>query len=122
MKFYKCEHCGNIIAMVKDAGVPVVCCGQKMTELVPNTEDAAQEKHVPVYEQKGNILEVTVGSVEHPMAEEHHIEWIALQTDKGNQRKVLKPGDAPKADFALLDGEEVQAIYAYCNLHGLWMA
>lgn len=122
MKFYKCEHCGNIIAMVKDAGVPVVCCGQKMTELVPNTEDAAQEKHVPVYEQKGNILEVTVGSIEHPMAEEHHIEWIALQTDKGNQRKVLKPGDAPKADFALLDGEEVQAIYAYCNLHGLWMA
>lgn len=120
MKFYRCEHCGNIIAMVKDAGVPVVCCGQKMTELVPNTEDAAQEKHVPVYEKKSNILEVTVGSVEHPMAEEHHIEWIALQTDKGNQRKVLKPGDAPKADFALLDGEEVQAIYAYCNLHGLW--
>ena len=122
MKFYKCEHCGNIIAMVKDAGVSVVCCGQKMTELVPNTEDAAQEKHVPVYEKKSNILEVTVGSVEHPMAEEHFIEWIALQTDKGNQRKVLKPGDAPKADFALLDGEEVQAIYAYCNLHGLWMA
>jgi len=122
MKFYRCEHCGNIIAMVKDAGVPVVCCGQKMTELVQNTEDAAQEKHVPVYEQKGNILEVTVGSVEHPMAEEHHIEWIALQTDKGNQRKVLKPGDAPKADFALLDGEKIQAIYAYCNLHGLWKA
>ena len=122
MKFYKCEHCGNIIAMVKDAGVTVVCCGQNMTELIPNTEDAAQEKHVPVYEQKGNILEVTVGSVEHPMAEEHHIEWIALQTDKGNQRKVLKPGDAPKADFALLDGEKIQAIYAYCNLHGLWMA
>lgn len=120
MKFYRCEHCGNIIAMVKDAGVPVVCCGQKMTELVPNTEDAAQEKHVPVYEQKGNILEVTVGSVEHPMAEEHHIEWIALQTDRGNQRKVLKPGDEPKADFALLDGEKIQAIYAYCNLHGLW--
>ena len=108
--------------MVKDVGVPVICCGQKMTELVPNTEDAAQEKHVPVYEKKSNILEVAVGSVEHPMAEEHHIEWIALQTDKGNQRKVLKPGDAPKADFALLDGEEVQAIYAYCNLHGLWMA
>ena len=122
MKFYKCEHCGNIIAMVKDVGVPVICCGQKMTELVPNTEDAAQEKHVPVYEKKSNILEVAVGSVEHPRAEEHHIEWIALQTDKGNQRKVLKPGDAPKADFALLDGEEVQAIYAYCNLHGLWMA
>ena len=122
MKFYICEHCGNIIAKVKDAGVPVVCCGEKMKELVPNTEDAAQEKHAPVCEEKGNIVEVTVGSVEHPMLEEHYIEWIALQTDKGNQRKALKPGEAPKADFALLDGEKVVAVYAYCNLHGLWKA
>lgn len=122
MKFYKCEHCGNIIAMVKDAGVPVVCCGQKMTELVANTEDAAQEKHVPVYEVKGNIVEVTVGSVEHPMLEEHYIQWIALQTNLGNQRKALKPGEAPKAAFALLDGETVEAVYEYCNLHGLWKA
>lgn len=122
MKFYICEHCGNIIAKVKDAGVPVVCCGEKMKELVPNTEDAAQEKHVPVCEVKGNIVEVTVGSVEHPMVEEHYIEWIALQTDKGNQRKALKPGEAPKVDFALLDGEKVVAVYAYCNLHGLWKA
>lgn len=122
MKFYICEHCGNIIAKVKDAGVPVVCCGEKMKELVPNTEDAAQEKHVPVCEVKGNTVEVTVGSVEHPMLEEHYIEWIALQTDKGNQRKALKPGEAPKVDFALLDGEKVVAVYAYCNLHGLWKA
>lgn len=120
MKFYRCEHCGNIIAMVKDTGVPVVCCGQKMTELVPNTEDAAKEKHVPVYEKKSNILEVTVGSVEHPMAEEHFIEWIALQTDKGNQRKILKPGETPKVEFAIFDDEKVEAVYAYCNLHGLW--
>ena len=122
MKFYICEHCGNIIAKVKDAGVPVVCCGEKMKELVPNTEDAAQEKHVPAYELKGNVVEVTVGAVEHPMLEEHYIEWIALQTDKGNQRKQLKPGDAPKASFALLDGEKLEAVYAYCNLHGLWKA
>ena len=122
MKFYVCEHCGNIIAMVKDSGVPVMCCGQKMTELVPNTEDAAQEKHVPVCELKGTTVEVTVGSVEHPMIDEHYIEWIALQTDRGNQRKALKPGEAPKAEFAILDGEEVIAVYAYCNLHGLWKA
>lgn len=122
MKFFICEHCGNIIAMVKDAGVPVMCCGQKMTELVANTEDAAQEKHVPVYELKGNILEVTIGEVEHPMLEEHHIEWIAVQTDKGNQRKMLKAGDAPKAEFAILDDEKVEAVYEYCNLHGLWKA
>lgn len=122
LKFYICEHCGNIIAKVKDAGVPVMCCGQKMTELVPNTEDAAQEKHVPVCEVKGNIVEVKVGSVEHPMVDEHYIEWIALQTDLGNQRKALKPGEAPKVEFALLDGEKVVAVYAYCNLHGLWKA
>ena len=122
MKFYICEHCGNIIAKVKDAGVPVVCCGEKMKELVPNTEDAAQEKHVPVYEAKGNVVEVNVGAADHPMLEEHYIEWIALQTDKGNQRKALRPGAAPHASFALLDGEQVEAVYAYCNLHGLWKA
>ena len=122
MKFYICEHCGNIIAKVKDAGVPVVCCGEKMKELVPNTEDAAQEKHVPVYEVKGNVVEVNVGAADHPMLEEHYIEWIALQTDKGNQRKALRPGAAPHASFALLDGEQVEAVYAYCNLHGLWKA
>ena len=122
MKFYICEQCGKIIAMVKDAGVPVMCCGQKMTELVPNTEDAAQEKHVPVYEVKDNIVEVTVGSVDHPMLDEHYIQWIAIQTDKGNQRKALKPGEAPKAAFALLEGEKLEAVYEYCNLHGLWKA
>ena len=122
MKFYICEHCGNIIAKVKDAGVPVVCCGEKMKELVPNTEDAAQEKHVPVYEVKGNVVEVNVGAADHPMLEEHFIEWVALQTDKGNQRKALRPGAAPHATFALLDGEQVEAVYAYCNLHGLWKA
>ena len=122
MKFYRCEHCGNIIAMVKDKGVPVMCCGQKMTEIVPGTTDAAVEKHVPVYEIKDNMLCVCVGEVEHPMAEEHYIEWIAVQTASGNQRKILKPGDAPKATFALVEGDEVQAVYAYCNLHSLWKA
>lgn len=121
-KFYICKHCGNIVAMVKDAGVPVVCCGERMAELIPGTSDGAAEKHVPVYVVDGNLVNVTVGAVEHPMLENHYIEWISIQTNYGNQRKVLKPGEAPKASFALLEGEKVEAVYAYCNLHGLWKA
>ena len=122
MKFYICEHCGNIIAMVKDKGVPVMCCGQKMTLIEPGTTDAAVEKHVPVYEVRDGKVYVTVGEVEHPMLPEHYIEWIAVQTTQGNQRKQLKPGDAPKACFAICEGEEIEAVYAYCNLHSLWKA
>ena len=120
--FFICEHCGNIIAMVEDKGVPVMCCGQKMTELVPGTTDAAAEKHIPVYKTEGNKVYVTVGEVEHPMTEEHYIQWVSLQTKLGNQRKALKPGDAPKTCFALCDGDEIEAVYAYCNLHSLWKA
>ena len=119
-KFFICEHCGHIIAMVKNAGVPVMCCGQKMTELVPGTTDAAVEKHVPSYVVEGNKVIVTVGEVEHPMAEEHYIEWVSIQTKQGNQRKALKPGEAPKICFSICEGDEVEAVYAYCNLHGLW--
>lgn len=122
LKFYICEHCGNIVAKVKDAGVPVVCCGQKMKEIVPGTTDASVEKHVPVWEVKDNKLYVTVGAAEHPMLPAHYIEWIAVQTTAGNQRKALAPGQPPKAVFALLEGEQVVAVYAYCNLHGLWKA
>ena len=122
MKFYICAYCGNIVAMVNDTGAPISCCGENMKEIIPGTVDAAVEKHVPVYEVSGNKVCVTVGAAEHPMAEEHHIAWIALQTTSGNQRKVLKPGAAPKACFALCEGDEVVAVYAYCNLHGLWKA
>ena len=121
-KFFICEHCGNIIAMVKDSGVPVVCCGEPMKEIVPGAKDAAAEKHVPVYTVDGNSVSVVVGSVEHPMQPEHYIEWISLQTKQGNQRKQLKPGDKPEVSFALCDGDEVEAVYAYCNLHSLWKA
>jgi len=121
-KFYICEHCGNIIAMVKDSGVPVMCCGQKMKELVPGATDAAVEKHVPVYQIDGNVVTVTVGSAEHPMLPEHNIEWVSLQTKQGNQRKALRPGDKPVVRFAICDGDEVEAVYAYCNLHSLWKA
>ena len=122
MKFYRCAHCGQIIAIVKGTGVPVMCCGQAMEEIVPGTVDASLEKHVPVYEVKDGKVKVTVGSVEHPMLDEHYIEWIALQTKQGNQRKSLKPGDAPSACFSICDDDEVVAVYEYCNLHGLWKA
>ncbi len=121
-KFYICEHCGNIVAIVKNAGVPVMCCGQKMKEIIPGTTEAAAEKHIPVYEVKDNKVYVTVGSTEHPMLPEHYIEWVSLQTTAGNQRKALKPGDEPKVCFALCEGEQVEAVYAYCNLHSLWKA
>lgn len=121
-KFFICEHCGNIVARVKDSGVPIVCCGEAMKELVANTTDAAVEKHVPVYQVEGNTVSVTVGSVDHPMLAAHYIEWISLQTKQGNQRKILKPNDAPKACFALCEGDAVEVVYAYCNLHGLWKA
>lgn len=121
-KFYICSHCGNIIAKVKDVGVPVMCCGQKMTEIVPGTTEASHEKHIPVYQVEGNIVTVRVGAVDHPMAPEHFIEWVSLQTKQGNQRKVLTPGQEPVVRFALCEGDEVEAVYAYCNLHGLWKA
>ena len=121
-KFYVCSHCGNIIAKVKDVGVPVMCCGQKMTEIVPGTTEASHEKHIPVYQVEGNIVTVRVGAVDHPMAPEHFIEWVSLQTKQGNQRKLLTPGQEPVVRFALCEGDEVEAVYAYCNLHGLWKA
>lgn len=119
-KFYICEHCGNIITMVKDAGVPLMCCGQKMKEITPGTTDAAVEKHVPVYKTEDSLVTVTVGSTEHPMMPEHYIEWVCLLTKQGEQRKTLQPGDKPVVQFALCDGDEVVAVYAYCNLHSLW--
>ena len=119
VKFYICPHCGNIAQMIHDAGVNPVCCGQKMDELVPGAVEASYEKHIPAVDVDGGILAVKVGSVEHPMAEEHWIEWVELVSDKGIQRKYLNPGEAPKVKF-LLNGEKPLAVYAYCNLHGLW--
>lgn len=119
-KFFICETCGNMIAMVKESGVPVVCCGAPMTELIAGTTDAALEKHVPEYTVDGNKVIVKVGAVEHPMTDEHYIEWISIQTKQGNQRKELTPKDKPEACFKVCDGDEVECVYAYCNLHGLW--
>ena len=121
-RFFVCETCGNIIAMVKPSGVPVVCCGKPMKQIVPNTTDASQEKHVPVWTKEWNLVKVQVGSVAHPMIPAHYIEWVSLQTKAGNQRKALSPEQAPEVTFALTEGDEVEAVYAYCNLHGLWKA
>lgn len=122
MIFYKCDVCGNFVEMVKESGVPMTCCGQNMTELVPGTSDGAHEKHVPVYSVAENKVTVNVGEVDHPMVDVHYIEWVAIETDKGAYRISLKPGDAPKVELALADKESVVGVYAYCNLHGLWKA
>ncbi len=122
VKFYICERCKNIITYLNQSAVPVMFCGQKMEELVPGTTDAAQEKHVPVVTREGNVVTVSVGSVAHPMMEAHYIQWIVLQTKQGVQRKMLTPDSEPKAVFSICDGDEVEAAYAYCNLHSLWKA
>lgn len=121
-KFYICKHCGNILGVARDGGVVPVCCGEKMSVLEANTTDAAQEKHVPVVTVDGSTVTVEIGSVAHPMTEEHFIQWIYLETEQGAQRKCLTPADAPKAVFALAPGDKAIAAYEYCNLHGLWMA
>lgn len=125
MKFYKCKHCGKIVALVSGpAAIPTICCGEPMVELKPNTEDGAHEKHIPVYEvnRENNTVTVKVGEVDHPMIPEHFIQWVVLQTNKGNQRKELVPGTKPVVTFAIDSDEEVIAVLEYCNLHGLYKA
>ena len=119
VKFYICPRCGNIIEMVNDSGVSPFCCGQKMNELIPGSVEASGEKHIPAVQVMENAVEVNVGSVDHPMVDVHWIEWVQLITDKGSYRKWLNPGEAPHVSF-LLGNEKPLAVYAYCNLHGLW--
>ena len=120
-RFYICKHCGNIVGRIHDSGVPIICCGEPMQELIPGSVDASHEKHVPVAVVSGDQITVTVGSAPHPMTDAHYIQWVYLQTEHGGQRKCLTPGDEPKAVFALA-GDRAVAVYAYCNLHGLWRA
>ena len=119
-RFYICEKCGNIVGLVHDGGVPMMCCGQKMKKLEAGVTEASLEKHIPVVAVEGNTVRVSVGSVTHPMSEEHHIAWVYLQTNRGGQRKCLCTTGTPEVTFALCDETPV-AVYAYCNLHGLWM-
>lgn len=119
-KFFICKHCGNIVEIVKDSGVPIVCCGEKMSELKANTSDGAVEKHVPVVDINEGVVKVAVGSTLHPMIEAHYIQWIYLRTNKGIQKKYLNPESSPKAEFLIDKDEVVEEVYEYCNLHGLW--
>ena len=118
-QFNICAHCGNVVEMVQDKGVKLFCCGQEMDELVPNTVEASGEKHIPAVAVKDGVVEVNVGAVDHPMVDVHWIEWVQLVTNRGSSRKWLNPGEAPKVSF-LLGDEKPLAVYAYCNLHGLW--
>lgn len=122
MKFYICRHCGNIAAKLTDVGVPLVCCGEPMPLLEAGVTDAAVEKHVPVVTVEGRQVKVSVGAVTHPMTEEHSIPWVALETESGFAVEQLRPGQAPEAVFALAEGQTAKAVYAWCNLHGLWKA
>lgn len=115
--FYRCETCGNIVALIKRGGGTLACCGNTMTKLEANVTDASQEKHVPVVTKEAGKLRVTVGAVLHPMLPEHSIEWIALVADGKVEFRFLKPGDEPVAEFSDVKTGE---IYEYCNLHGLW--
>jgi len=118
-KFFRCKHCGNFIGLINNAGVPMICCGEEMEELIPNTVDAATEKHIPEVTIDGDIVTVKVGSVMHPSTEEHHIEFIYLETEMGGQRKSIEIGKEPVAKFSVID-DKVVKVFAYCNLHGLW--
>ena len=119
LKFYRCEHCGNIITKLVDKKVPVFCCGQKMTELTVNTVEASQEKHLPAVTMVDeHTVKVNSGSVNHPMIEEHHIQFVYLETENGGQIAYLKPEQEPTVTFRCED--KPIAVYAYCNLHGLW--
>ena len=119
-KFFICRHCGNLVEAVHNSGVPMMCCGEKMQALEPNTVEASGGKHLPVAKYENGVLTVNVGSVDHPMVEEHLIQWIYVETENGGLRKDLKAGDKPAAVFHLGEEKPV-AVYAYCNLHGLWM-
>lgn len=122
LEFFKCKHCGQIIKKIKDTKVSVVCCGEKMEKIIPNTTDAAKEKHVPVISVEGLLCTVTVSTVSHPMQDVHYIEWVIISTNQGSYKYELKPGMEPVAKFNLREGEVVENAYALCNLHGLWAA
>ena len=118
-KFYICRKCGNLVELLNDSGVPMVCCGEEMQALVPNTSEGAGEKHLPFVQVDGDNLHVQIGEVIHPMIAEHYIQWIYVETENGGQLIKFMPDDIPQADVCLRDDKPI-AVYAYCNIHGLW--
>lgn len=123
--FYHCPHCGNIAVKTNDSGAPISCCGQPMQPLVPHTAEAGAEKHLPAVSRSCKIssqncsLTARIGTAPHPMADDHHINWICLQTDRGFHLQHLAPGAQPQAEFCCGSAKPL-AVYAYCNIHGLW--
>ena len=120
LRFYHCSICGKVITILSDNEIPTICCNQDMEEIVPNRADGAAEKHVPVFTRTGNTVLVKIGSNPHPMTDSHRITWIGLRSTYGFQFKELHPNGEPAAIFSLLPEDHVEAVYAYCNLHGLW--
>jgi len=118
-KFFVCKHCGNLIKLIQNTGVPVTCCGEKMFELVPNTVEASTEKHLPAVTVSDDSITVQIGSVLHPMEDAHHIVFVYVETEEGGLYKCLKTGDEPKFTLCFANNSHI-AVYAYCNLHGLW--
>lgn len=117
--FFRCKHCGNFVELIHNTGVPIICCGEPMEELLANTVEASTEKHIPEVSVKERLVHAKVGSVAHPMTEEHHIEFIYLKTKNGAQRRCLEVGTEASVMFAVLEDTPTE-VYAYCNLHGLW--
>ena len=117
--FFVCKQCGNMVGVIVDKGMPLVCCGKRMTKLEPNSVEASGEKHLPVVTVSGDSIVVQVGSMPHPMENDHHISFVYVQSQRGGQRKCLKAGEEPKTGFSFSD-DKPAAVYAYCNLHGLW--
>ncbi len=118
--FFICKHCGNIIAIINNSGVPIQCCDEDMQEIIPGTTEASEEKHIPVFKTEDDTVSVSVGSVEHPMTPEHYIEWVCIESNDGFQYKKLTPNMPPKVNFSLSKGDSVKAGYAFCNQHSLW--
>ena len=118
-KFFVCKKCGNMVGLIEGKGSKMSCCGEEMSELVANTVEASVEKHLPDVTVSGDSLTVQIGSAPHPMEAAHYITFVYVETERGGQRKALKPGEEPKAVFSFLNDKPV-AVYAYCNLHGMW--
>ena len=120
VRFFVCNHCANIITMIRDCGVPIKCCGEKMKEITAEASEGAQEKHVPVYTVEDGTVNISVGETEHPMTSEHYIDWVCIETEEGFQLKKLKSNMPPKISFSITKDDKVKAVYAFCNLHSLW--
>lgn len=121
MKFYRCNTCGQIFSTIVDKNITPVCCNTQMEEIKARTnEEGLNEKHIPVYRYDKNNVIIEIGSTLHPMNDDHYIEWVVLVTNKGKQKRELKPGNSPRVIFNLDKDENIKEIYAYCNIHSLW--